>query len=148
MKSMIMRGLVIYFFMSMFKRPQPTNVSGKDGQQVTLPSTAATNLYQNGTVMDLYVYLSEDEVFGDFNNSDALVWVHKGLEYGDWYSGDTGDGIYTHSTQIPATEHLQNNGSIFIHCFMVKGGKSPDPSTGKGKFSKKWTLYRTRRLNK
>jgi hypothetical protein len=31
---------------------------------------------------------------------------------------------------------------------VVKGGKSPDPSTGKGSFSKKWTMYKTRMMNK
>ncbi len=43
---------------------------------------------------------------------------------------------------------MQNNGSIYMHTFMVKAGKSPDPSTGKTRFSKKWTLYKSRRINK
>ena len=30
----------------------------------------------------------------------------------------------------------------------VKAGKSPDPATGKGKFSKKWTMYKSRMMNK
>ena len=45
-------------------------------------------------------------------------------------------------------QSLQNNGSIYMHAFVVRAGKSPDPSTGKGRFSKKWTLYQTRTLNK
>ena len=55
---------------------------------------AATNLFVNGTVFDLYVYLSEDEEFLNFNDSNSLVWKHEGLIYGDWYSGTEGDGIY------------------------------------------------------
>ncbi len=35
-----------------------------------------------------------------------------------------------------------------MHAFVVRSGKSPDPSTGKGRFSKKWTLYKSHRLNK
>ena len=35
-----------------------------------------------------------------------------------------------------------------MHAFIVKAGKSPDPSTGKGRFSKKWTLYKTKQLNR
>ena len=37
--------------------------------------------------------------------------------------------------------------SLFIF-FPVKAGKSPDPSTGKGRFSKKWTMYKSRMMNK
>ncbi len=35
-----------------------------------------------------------------------------------------------------------------MHAFVVRYGKSPDPATGKGRFSKKWTLYKVHRLNK
>ena len=35
-----------------------------------------------------------------------------------------------------------------MHSFLVREGKSPDPSAGKGVFSKKWTTYKTQRLNK
>ena len=94
------------------------------------------------------MYVSEQEVFGDFNNSDSLIWVKEGLEYGDWYSGENGDGTYSFSASFPASENVKNNGSIYIHTFMVRAGKSPDPSTGKGRFSKKWTLYKSARLNK
>ena len=30
----------------------------------------------------------------------------------------------------------------------MREGKSPDPSAGKGVFSRKWTTYKTQRLNK
>ena len=48
-KSMIMRGLFIYFIMSVFKRPQPTAPPAKDGT-VQLPNGMATNLFANGTL--------------------------------------------------------------------------------------------------
>merc|ERR1719450_549265 len=51
---MLMRGLVIYFFMQFFRRPQPTQTGpqGADGT-VQLPKGAATNLFENGTLFDL-----------------------------------------------------------------------------------------------
>ena len=82
-KSLLMRGLVIYFVMTMFRRPAqtPTPTSGETGseQQVAqLPKGAASNLFINGTIFDLYVYLSEDENVIDFNDSTSLVWKHEG----------------------------------------------------------------------
>jgi len=55
-KSMLMRGLVIYFFMQFFRRPQPTQTGpqGADGT-VQLPKGAATNLFENGTLFVSYI---------------------------------------------------------------------------------------------
>jgi len=148
-KSMLMRGLVIYFFMSMFRRgqPPPGQTAGADGT-VQLSNGAATNLFENGTVFDLYVYLSESEEFHGFKDPSSLVWTKKGLVYGDWYSGNDADGCYSFSTSLPTSERLRNNGSIYMHSYIVAPGKSPDPSAGKGVYSKKWTIHRTKQLNK
>ena len=48
-KSLIMRGLVIYFIMSFFRRPQPSGNTTAGNQPGV--RTHATNLYVNGTVM-------------------------------------------------------------------------------------------------
>ena len=149
-KSMLMRGMVIYFFMQFFKRPQPNqqaSAPGADGT-VQLPKGAATNLFQNGTLFDLYVYLSEAEEFAAFKDVDSLVWKQTGLTYGDWYSGENGDGTYSFSSKFDVSEKLQNNGSIYLHSYVVAPGKSPDPSDGKGVYSKKWTIYKRKQLNK
>jgi hypothetical protein len=37
---------------------------------------------------------------------------------------------------------------LYLHAYIVRAGKSPDPATGKGRFSKKWTLYKSKMLNK
>jgi len=146
-KSMLLRAMVIYFIMSLFRRPQqPINNSATG--QVSTTKGAATNLFSLNTVMDLYVFVSEQVEFGDFNNSEALVWKKKGLAYGDWDSGPNGDATYSASTTFPASERVQNNGSIYMHAFVVQTGKSPDPSTGKGRFSKKWTVHKYYQLNK
>ena len=55
-------------------------------------------------LQDLYIYVSEQKEFGDFNNSDALIWTKKDLQYGDWSTGENNDGIYTFSTSFPASE--------------------------------------------
>merc|ERR1739844_380902 len=89
-----------------------------------------------------------DENVIDFNDSNSLVWKHEGLVYGDWTSGPNGDGTYSFSIQFEPSAALQNNGSIYLHSFVVKAGKSPDPATGRGRFSKKWTMYKSRMMNK
>lgn len=148
LKSMFFRGIVIYFVMNMFRRGNPpTTVTAPDGT-THLPKGAATNLFSNGTLMDLYVYVSEKTEFTDFNDSSALVWVKNDLWYGDYYSGENEDGTYTFTTTIPTTETFRNNGSLYMHSYMVKAGKSPDPATGKSRYSRKWTLYKMKMLNK
>jgi len=148
-KSMLMRGMIIYFFMQFFRRPQPNQAGapGADGT-VQLPKGAATNLFENGTLFDLYVFLSETEEFAGFKDPDSLVWKKTGLMYGDWYSGPNEDGTYSFSTQFEASETLQNNGSVYLHSYVVAPGKSPDPSDGKGMYSKKRTIYKRKQLNK
>ena len=56
-KSMLMRGMIIYFFMQFFRRPQPTQTGapGADGT-VQLPKGAATNLFENGTLFVSYIH--------------------------------------------------------------------------------------------
>ena len=44
-------------------------------------------------------------------------------------------------------QNVINNGSIYLHCYFVKEGKSPDP-TDKGKHSKKFTVHRSKRKYK
>ena len=122
-KSLLMRGMVIYFIMSIFRRPQtppPNSTEGGVSTNAHLPKGAAVNLFTNGTLFDLYVFLSEDPEFVNFNDSGALIWTKKGLVYGDWESGPNGDGTYSFSTKIDASEALQNNGSIYLHSFVGK----------------------------
>jgi len=147
LKSVATRALIFYFIMSFFKKPAAPPAAGPDGTQAPARGAAA-NLYSEGMGYDMYVYLSEQEDFNDFNMPDSLVWKRLGLKFGDWTDGENSDSIFEFSSQISASESLQNNGSIFLHYFVVREGKSPDPDTGKGMFSKKWTAYKKQRLNK
>ena len=106
-KSLLMRGMVIYFVMTMFRRPQATpqaDPNNPNAPTTQLPRGAASNLFVNGTIFDLYVFLSEDPELVNFNDSDSLIWMKDGLVYGDWYSGPNGDGTYTFSTQFEPSE--------------------------------------------
>lgn len=72
-------------------------------------SIAASNLFQNGTLFDLHVYLSEDLHSVNFSDTNSLLWYQEALIYGDWYSGRNGDGSITHHTNVRATEQLKVN---------------------------------------
>lgn len=123
-KSLIIRALVVYFITSMFRQPQAPKpeVNSPTGA----PRVPATNMFTNGTELDMYCYLSEKEFLRKFEDG-KLIWKHEGLVYGDWSAGPDYDGSYTFSTSIEPTNALKNNGSIYLHVFVVRTGKSPDP---------------------
>jgi len=145
-KSVATRAIIFYFIMSFFKgKQQPSTPT--DG--VAKPARApATNLFQDGMGFDLYVYVSEQSEFGEFHIPESLIWKQEGFVFGNWEQGVAKDSIFEVNTQIPASDRVQNNGSLYLHSFLVKAGKSPDPSAGKTLFSKKWTAHKTQRLNK
>ena len=78
-KSVGTQALMMYFVMSFFKKPQQQpgdlqyllshssypHLIAQSGAVATVNSPA-TNLYQDGMSFDLYVFLSEQEEFGDF----------------------------------------------------------------------------------
>ncbi|XP_069117157.1 putative lipid scramblase CLPTM1 [Argopecten irradians] len=144
-KSLIVRIIFIYMISSFFRRPTTTPVQTEDGQTTSVPYSE--NIYPKDTEMDLYVYLSLQEEFTDFNKPESLFWIQKGLVYGDWTSGIDGDGSFVKSGQIPTPEAVQNNGSIFLHVYFVRSGKSPNPAD-KGQYSRRTTVYKSMRLNK
>ena len=52
----------------------------------------------------MYVYISDNERFSDFDDKNALFWVEDELQYGDWTSGLAGDGTYQKNSQITVSE--------------------------------------------
>ena len=125
-KSLIVRAALIYFISMLFRRGSqtPTSPNGEP----SAPMFAATNVFSNGTIFDLHVYLSEKENFRDFNDSNAMIWSEYGLIYGDWYSGHQGDGSRTITHKFKPSQRLLNNGSIYLHVYVTKNGRSPDPT--------------------
>ncbi|XP_046372749.1 cleft lip and palate transmembrane protein 1 homolog [Haliotis rufescens] len=147
LKTLVVRMLFIYFIASLFKRSPQTNTTTDGTAGSSIMQKPSSNVYSKDMRMDMYVYVSEQEHFTDFKNPDALFWTKRALVYGDWTSGLDGDGSYVHSDQIKATPTIQSNGSVYLHVYFVKAGKLPDPDE-KGKFSRKTTVYRSKRLNK
>lgn len=145
-KSLIIRALVIYFISSFFRRPAAP--PGEPGSTPATSKLQAFNLFENGTVMDMYVFLSEDEIFTNFDDPDALIWSKKGLVYGDWTGGPNGDGTYNFYMKIEPSEKLRNNGSIYLHVYFVKQDYHASKATGAARFNGKYVAQSTKQLNK
>lgn len=43
----------------------------------------------------MYVFLSENPSYVDYDPKYGLIWEQNGLVYGDWSAGIYGDGSYT-----------------------------------------------------
>lgn len=141
-KSLIIRAIIIYFISSFIRRPGPTPAPN-DAQKTPAAVGAkvpAWNYFENGTMFDLHVYLSDNFDYVDFKKPDSLVWLQEGLVYGDWSSGPAEDGTYIHSTTIKATPNLMRNGSIYLHAFVTRTGQTPE--------SEKYVASARRMLNK
>ncbi|GAB6026041.1 Cleft lip and palate transmembrane protein 1 like protein [Chamberlinius hualienensis] len=144
LRGLIINAAIVYFISSLFRRPQPQATN----QSVGPTKFPSSNLFENGTIFDMYVYLSEAEVLKDFETmSNQLIWKEEGMIYGDWYSGPNGDGTFTSSFQFDTTENLRNNGSIYIHVYLVIHGNSPNPKD-KESYSGKYTVYKHKMLNR
>ncbi|XP_049789358.1 cleft lip and palate transmembrane protein 1 homolog [Schistocerca nitens] len=143
-KSLIIRALIIYFITSFFRAPAQTPDPNAPAG-VSSSRRPAVNLFENGTIMDLYVYVSEQETFKEFDEPDALIWKKEGLVYGDWYSGPNGDGTYVHNTELIASENVRNNGSLYLHVFLTRHGKPPNPDSNKARAQ---VAYNRKMLNK
>lgn len=148
-KSLIIRALIIYFVSSFFRKPTVTQNGAKDHQKndlATGPKINAWNYFENGTLFDLHIWLSEDADSVNFKEKTNLVWLQEDLVYGDWISGPERNGIYHRSLKIKTTNNMMNNGSVFLHSFITKAGQSPDPSSDH--FSQGLMGYQCKMLNK
>ncbi|RZF36720.1 hypothetical protein LSTR_LSTR005033 [Laodelphax striatellus] len=139
-KTFILRGLIIYLVMAFLRRPQQQTEPGANAPPQAL------NIFENSSIMDMYVYLSEDEKFLKHDES-KLIWQKNGLIYGDWTSGPNGDGTYNFETKFQASEKLRNNGSIYLHVFVVKRDKLTKTNE-KFKLSGKYVSKATKQLNR
>lgn len=122
-KSLILRAIIIYFITSFFRKPSPTT-NGTTGGTTT--SVSARNMFLNGTELSLHIYISEKPDYTSFRESD-LFWFKDNLIYGDWISGPTGDGIFMQEKEIPITDHLRNNGSLYVHAYLTRQNEHPNP---------------------
>ncbi|CAH4037745.1 cleft lip and palate transmembrane protein 1 homolog [Pieris brassicae] len=143
-KSLIIRALVVYFITSMFRQPSApkTDVNSSSG----VPRVPAVNMFQNGTVVDMFAYISDHEFLDNLEHGQ-LIWKETNVVYGDWFGGPNNDGTYTHSTSIVPSESLKNNGSIYIHVYVVPNGKSPNPKD-KNNYAGPYVTYGKKMVNK
>ncbi|CAH1174120.1 unnamed protein product [Phaedon cochleariae] len=125
-KSLIIRGIIMYFVFSFFKPQQPP-VTTANENGVKVAQRAARNIFPERTVMNLYIYLSDNETMDNYHPSN-LFWYKEGLTYGDWNAGPYGDGSYAVEKDVPITPNMRNNGSLFLHAYLTRLGYSPDPS--------------------
>ncbi|XP_071962542.1 putative lipid scramblase CLPTM1 [Antedon mediterranea] len=150
-KGVAFRMLIFYVVMSYFRgssnQTTTTTDEGASGVVSTDAGKMSQNLFKSGTIMDLRVYISEEEVFTQFNESKYLFWELDNIEYGAWYAGPTGDSTFVNTDEFEISQDVINNGTLYIHIYFTKSGYSPDPSK-KGKYAKKYTVYQTKQLNK
>lgn len=97
-------------------------------------------------MLDMYCYVTEKEFLTNFEEAN-LVWKHEGIIYGDWNGGENGDGTFTHQISLTPSKSLQNNGSIFIHVFVVHTGKTPNPND-KANYGGPYVTYGKKMINK
>lgn len=147
-KGMLYRVMIIYFITSMIKNftgnQSGSHLNGTTTKNAFPPSQ---NLYRPGQKFDFYVYFSESmDRFTSFDDESALFWKETGLIYGDWTSGPSGDGSRSKSVTFSTPQVLLNNGSYFIHVFIVKEGQSPNPKDRH--YVKREVIYSVRQLNK
>ncbi|KAF9978490.1 hypothetical protein BGZ73_002155 [Actinomortierella ambigua] len=122
-----------------FKKPQtaPTTAppdifhkSDAPGAESTLKSASSDAipkqlypLWESRTVADLFVYISEDAEFADFDNKDKLVWHAPNIELGD-YKEDR-----VKELTIKPSEHVQNNGTLYAHIYYAAHPVALNPSS-------------------
>ncbi|KAJ8280771.1 hypothetical protein GJAV_G00058790 [Gymnothorax javanicus] len=143
-KGVLFRIFIIWAISSLFRRsPSTPEQSGASGA----PRVPSRNLFPKDTLMDLYVFVSEQEHFTEFNDSNSLFWYQRDLVYGDWVTGENHDGCYEQYREMDITETVQQNGSLYIHVFFTKSGFHPDPKR-KGQYRRLATVHASRMLNK
>ncbi|XP_038641901.1 cleft lip and palate transmembrane protein 1 homolog [Scyliorhinus canicula] len=141
-KGVLFRIFIIWLISSWFRRGSAPPEQSDPTGSVRLPSR---NLFPKDTLMDLRVYISENENFAEFNDTSLLFWEHLDLVYGDWTSGES--GCYEHYGEIETTENMKSNGSMYIHIYFTKSGFHPDPMR-KTQYRRLASVSTTRMLNK
>ncbi|XP_072981458.1 uncharacterized protein [Typha angustifolia] len=112
--SGIIRMAVFWYFASKFFFPK----------KPTEPSVLMSNLFHKGEPLDMWLYLSADEKFNDFNDENALVWHESNIPYAVWGPSST----RSYSLKYYPSEALKHNGTLYAHVFFARSGYPPDPN--------------------
>ncbi|CAN8256856.1 unnamed protein product [Cochlearia groenlandica] len=117
----IIRIAVFCYFASKFFSPKQKPV---DPSNPSKPPHLMNNLFQKGESLDMWFYLSENDIFNDFSNESALFWHETNIPYAVWKPEST----RTLSLKYYPSEALKNNGSLYAHVFFARSGFPIDPS--------------------
>ena len=82
------------------------------------------NSFAIETRFELRVFLGPTRHFNSFNDTSALVWHAMDFNYIDDFAA------LSTVVDVPLSEQLLSNGSMFAHIFVTKQGASPDPKHG------------------
>ncbi|KAL7677497.1 hypothetical protein ACOME3_003735 [Neoechinorhynchus agilis] len=121
---------ITYLVMRMF-RPQP--------DRIVQPSDAGSNLLQNlyvprRTVFDMFVFVSDEETLAP---GIEPFWIQRQIRYADYSQGK--DGSFKKSGKVKLSEHVQNNGSFYVHACFTESGNP---------FDRQSAFCQTKQLNK
>ncbi|KAI8583931.1 hypothetical protein K450DRAFT_220664 [Umbelopsis ramanniana AG] len=97
-----------------FYNPTPAHLSVADLPETFIP------LWTAGLHMDLTVYTSENAYFTDYNAKP--IWNAENISWGDY------DDKREQMVEIPATETIQNNGTVYAHIFLRHHDAPIDPN--------------------
>ncbi|KAJ1344378.1 hypothetical protein BSLG_001113, partial [Batrachochytrium salamandrivorans] len=119
-----LRMLALYFLVSYFMAPkqqastQQSDVNEKSSSSATGQGQITTYpaLWKLGIKNDLYVYISESD---RHLPTDLLIWKETDIP-GDW------SGIRHTEIDIPCSQTVQNNGSLYAHIYLTQTGSSPE----------------------
>ena len=82
------------------------------------------NAFKESDALELRVFLSDSPRFSDFNNSEALLWHEEKLVYHEKLAA------LEHTVEVPITDAMLANNTVYAHMFVTKAGASPDPRHG------------------
>lgn len=107
-QSVATRMIVFYFAMQAMSyfRSKPVanqNNVNPNSPVASMGSDAPGNIFSKGSKFDMYVFLSESEIFDKFNEKNSLYWLVNDIEYGNWYLGPNNDDIISKSELIELT---------------------------------------------
>ncbi|KAJ8368992.1 hypothetical protein SKAU_G00090200 [Synaphobranchus kaupii] len=139
-KGVLFRIFIIWAISSFFRRsPATPEQSGPAGA----PRLPSRNLFPKDTLMDMHVFVTQNEHFSEFNESEALFWYQRDLVYGDWVTGDNGDGCYEQYQEmdIPEVGGAGGGGRRAVIGSLVIPQR-------KGEYRRLATVHASRMLNK
>jgi len=90
------------------------------------------------TKTDLYVYLSEKEIFTEFNDMSKLLWNINDIKYHDWNVN------YNKEFEVELPKSVLNNGTYYLHSYLTFSGISPNPQSAS--FDRKKITYNKKLL--